>query len=238
MISDRKTSGVFVKTPVLVQDTYSVEEIAILFRVSRNSVYEWHKREDDPLPLRRMNGKKRGFFAYRDELLEWKQAQCGLGTRGTTGMAERSDEAFIIVREFMTRGLGLTGLPLLVYARIYGFCESGSPYFESKAHLGKILGVDTRSVVRAVRKLEEAGLVFEVGRQELSKGRETKVYRIDFEAARRAKGAIEGAGQSTHGEMPSDDRGPRPCRLLHDQTPCRPLTPCQLITKTENKDYR
>ena len=63
-------------------------------------------------------------------------------------MAERSDEAFIIVREFMTRGLGLTGLPLLVYARIYGFCESGSPYFESKAHLGKILGVDTRSVVR------------------------------------------------------------------------------------------
>lgn len=65
MISDRKTSGVFVKTPVLVQDTYSVEEIAILFRVSRNSVYEWHKREDDPLPLRRMNGKKRGFFAYR-----------------------------------------------------------------------------------------------------------------------------------------------------------------------------
>ena len=47
MISDRKTSGVFVKTPVLVQDTYSVEEIAILFRVSRNSVYEWHKREDD-----------------------------------------------------------------------------------------------------------------------------------------------------------------------------------------------
>lgn len=85
-------------------------------------------------------------------------------------MAERSDEAFIIVREFMTRGLGLTGLPLLVYARIYGFCESGSPYFESKAHLGKILGVDTRSVVRAVRKLEEVGLVFEVGRQELSKG--------------------------------------------------------------------
>ena len=121
-------------------------------------------------------------------------------------MAERSDEAFIIVREFMTRGLGLTGLPLLVYARIYGFCESGSPYFESKAHLGKILGVDTRSVVRAVRKLEEVGLVFEVGRQELSKGRETKVYRIDFEAARRRRGN-RGAGQSTHGEMPSDDAG-------------------------------
>ena len=86
-------------------------------------------------------------------------------------MAERSDEAFIIVREFMTRGLGLTGLPLLVYAGSTASAKADPPYFESKAHLGKILGVDTRSVVRAVRKLEEAGLVFEVGRQELSKGR-------------------------------------------------------------------
>lgn len=73
IMAERNKSSVFVKTPVLVQDTYSVEEIAILFRVSRNSVYEWHKREDDPLPLRRMNGKKRGFFAYRDELLEWSK---------------------------------------------------------------------------------------------------------------------------------------------------------------------
>lgn len=48
MISDRKTSGVFVKTPVLVQDTYSVEEIAILFRVSRNSVYEWTSARTTP----------------------------------------------------------------------------------------------------------------------------------------------------------------------------------------------
>lgn len=73
MMTERNKPSVFVKTPVLVQDTYSVEEIAILFRVSRNSVYEWHKREDDPLPLRRMNGKKRGLFAYRDELLEWSK---------------------------------------------------------------------------------------------------------------------------------------------------------------------
>lgn len=72
-MAERNKSSVFVKTPVLVQDTYSVEEIAILFRVSRNSVYEWHKREDDPLPLRRMHGKKRWFFAYRDELLEWSK---------------------------------------------------------------------------------------------------------------------------------------------------------------------
>ena len=52
---------------------YSVAEIAILLRVSRNAVYEWSLLEDDPLPLRRMMGRKRGRFAFRDELLEWSK---------------------------------------------------------------------------------------------------------------------------------------------------------------------
>ena len=46
---------------------------AILLRVSRNAVYEWSLLEDDPLPLRRMMGRKRGRFAFRDELLEWSK---------------------------------------------------------------------------------------------------------------------------------------------------------------------
>ena len=50
----------YVKVPVPIQDTYSVAEIAILLRVSRNAVYEWSLLEDDPLPLRRMMGRKRG----------------------------------------------------------------------------------------------------------------------------------------------------------------------------------
>lgn len=63
----------YVKIPVPIQDTYSVAEIAILLRVSRNAVYEWSLLEDDPLPLRRMMGRKRGRFAFRDELLEWSK---------------------------------------------------------------------------------------------------------------------------------------------------------------------
>lgn len=59
--------------PRPIQDTYSVAEIAILLRVSRNAVYEWSLLEDDPLPLRRMMGRKRGRFAFRDELLEWSK---------------------------------------------------------------------------------------------------------------------------------------------------------------------
>lgn len=38
----------YVKIPVPIQDTYSVAEIAILLRVSRNAVYEWSLLEDDP----------------------------------------------------------------------------------------------------------------------------------------------------------------------------------------------
>ena len=60
----------YVKVPVPIQDTNSVAEIAILLRVSSNAVYEWSLLEDDPLPLRRMMGRKRGRFAFSDELLE------------------------------------------------------------------------------------------------------------------------------------------------------------------------
>ena len=63
----------YVKVPVPIQGTYSVAEIAILLRVSRSAVYEWSLLEDDPLPLRRMMGRKRGRFAFRDELLEWSK---------------------------------------------------------------------------------------------------------------------------------------------------------------------
>ena len=63
----------YVKVPVPIRGTYSVAEIAILLRVSRNAVYEWSLLEDDPLPLRRTMGRKRGRFAFRDELLEWSK---------------------------------------------------------------------------------------------------------------------------------------------------------------------
>ena len=63
----------YAKVPVPIQDTYPVAEIATLLRVSRNAVYERSLLEDDPLPLRRMMGRKRGRFAFRNELLEWSK---------------------------------------------------------------------------------------------------------------------------------------------------------------------
>lgn len=69
--SKQSNSGPFVKRPVLQQDTYSVEEVAILLRISRNAVYELGRRETDPLPLHAIAKTRRGLFAYRDELLAW-----------------------------------------------------------------------------------------------------------------------------------------------------------------------
>ena len=61
----------YAKTPVPMQDFYSVEEIAILLRVGTNRIYAWHQDKEDPLPLRRIKGKRRGYFVIREELLEW-----------------------------------------------------------------------------------------------------------------------------------------------------------------------
>lgn len=65
--------GLYVKVPAPTRDAYLVAGMAILLRVSRNAVYEWSLLADDPLPLRRMMGRKRGRFAFRDELPEWSK---------------------------------------------------------------------------------------------------------------------------------------------------------------------
>ena len=44
------------------------------------------------------------------------------GPKGRDGPSPRE---FTTVRHFMMADLGLSGLPLLVYARIFGFCDAG-----------------------------------------------------------------------------------------------------------------
>lgn len=64
------------------------------------------------------------------------------GPRGRDGPSPRE---FTAVRHFMMADLGLSGLPLLVYARIFGFCDGGCDYFESKGNLARFLNVQERS---------------------------------------------------------------------------------------------
>ena len=85
------------------------------------------------------------------------------GPRGRDGPSPRE---FTTVRHFMMADLGLSGLPLLVYARIFGFCDAGCGYFESKGNLARFLNVQERSVHRAIRDLLDRGFIEECGQRE------------------------------------------------------------------------
>lgn len=92
---------------------------------------------------------------------------------------EEKKDGFVVVQEFMWKDLGLSGVALLVFARVFGFCRHGSgDFYESKARTAAFFGVNERTVFRAMRELIERGLLVEVGTYELGSGRKTKAYRV------------------------------------------------------------
>jgi len=81
-----------------------------------------------------------------------------------SGSGERDGgDAFLIVRRFMWRELGLKGVQLLVFARVYGFCAGGGSFYESRRSTAAYLGISERSVIRAVGELADGGLIVEEG---------------------------------------------------------------------------
>lgn len=99
-----------------------------------------------------------------------------------------SGDEFVVVHRFMIEELGLKGATLLVYARIYGFCETSNlNFYESKPKTAEFLGLSERTVFHSIRELTARGLIYEVGSHELGVGRSTKVYRIARAPSARAK---------------------------------------------------
>ncbi|CRH92385.1 Uncharacterised protein [Chlamydia trachomatis] len=108
-------------------------------------------------------------------------AQKGLAPMAAAGPKGRdgpSPREFASVRHFMMADLGLSGLPLLVCARIFGFCDAGCDYFESKGDLARFLNVQERSAYRAIHDLLDRGLIEECGVHVPARGHATKRYRI------------------------------------------------------------
>ena len=115
-----------------------------------------------------------------------------------------SRDEFVVVHRFMIEELGLRGAALLVYARIYGFCEtSGRDFYESKPKTAEFLGLSERTVFQSIRELIAKGLVYEVGSHELGVGRSTKVYRV-------ARAPSEGARPETAGKARAKRQSPKP----------------------------
>lgn len=93
---------------------------------------------------------------------------------------------YVKVYRFMTEGMRLTGAPLLVYARIFGFCKNaGGTYYESKPNMARFLGISERQAFRAVAYLIDRGLIVESGEHVVNK-RITKRYELVDEEVRRA----------------------------------------------------
>ena len=150
----------------------------------------------------------------------------------SAGSERASPEGFITLHGFMMKGMGLSGVPLLVFARIYGFNSAGLDFYESKPHLASFLNTTERSVYRAFSDLLEKGLIQESGSHRHASGAETKCYSVVWSA------------------IPPRARGPDPDKtsLLEilsveraqgdDESSVPGLTNCQPIRKADNKGFR
>lgn len=125
----------------------------------------------------------------------------------------------------MMADLGLSGLPLLVYARIFGFCDARCDYFESKSSLARFLNVQERSAHRAIRELLDRASSRSAACTPPARGHATERYRIVRE--RFPPGALANP----------DDSSGFPARKGDEMTG-KPLTICHPISKRDNEDFR
>ena len=77
-------------------------------------------------------------------------------------MRGHSAGEFATVYRFMTEGLGLRGSDLLVYARVFSFCqEETGAFFESAESCAEFLNMSERQVRRSLGSLLSRGLIAE-----------------------------------------------------------------------------
>ena len=86
----------YVKVPGPIRGTYSMVEIAILLRVSRNAVYEWSLLEDDSPATEEDDGQKEG----------------ALRVQGRAARVEQTARDVIVVRQ------NLSGRPASIRVEI------------------------------------------------------------------------------------------------------------------------
>ena len=153
---------------------------------------------------------------------------------------KRVDDEFVVAHRFMWRDHGLSGVTLLVYARIYGFCKDGGEFFESRGATAEFLGTTPRTVTRAIDELLEAGLICEAGTRETGNGRRTRSYRImdRIESESRLATHDEPSPDETSPDEPSPDKTSSLKALNPDGSSGLPVTGCHPIKKEDNKWFR
>ncbi len=168
---------------------------------------------------------------------------------GRTESFDLSGHGFVVVWDFMGQELGLKNADLVVYARIFGFENSGKPFFESKNGTAKFFGLSERAVFDAVKRLKARGLIEETGPCPEAKRIGSKCYKVAAEPLVEA-----GIVRLHHEEASYEERSPHedaaepgdPCHeaaallgsVSHEGSSPVPMQEVQPIPKQENKHFR
>lgn len=115
---------------------------------------------------------------------------------------------YVKVYQFMCSDLGLSGVELLVFARIFGFTLSGLPFYESRAKTAEFFGCTRRAVITAVGKLTEKGLIIETVSERSSRSGCNKEYVADLNRVSKLTGIAIGEETSLLDLSDGDETSP------------------------------
>lgn len=145
-----------------------------------------------------------------------------------------AEDEFVVAHRFMWRDLGLSGVSLMVYARIYGFCRDGGEFYESRASTADFLGTTSRTVTRAVDELLAAGLIKEAGTHDSASGRKTRRYILTHPPDIPSPDETSPDEMSSEGPHAPDEMSGVEA-LNPDGSSGLPVTGCHPIRKADNK---
>ena len=144
-----------------------------------------------------------------------------------------ASERFIVVYRFMWDELGLDGVTLRVFARIYGFCkDGGSEFFESRSATAGFLGTTPRTVTRSINELVGRGLIEQTGVHASSSGNVTRSYRLTRPAH---DGPSPPGKTSPHDDPSSPDSPSSQTALNPDGSSGAPVTTCHPKVNGEHR---
>lgn len=129
----------------------------------------------------------------------------------------RASHGYVRVYSFMGSALRLSGLELLVFARIFGFTVSGLPFFESRAKTAEFFGSSRRAVITAVGKLADKGLIKEIRHEDGAFSGKSKAYAADLKRVSEAAGIDIDAFLTTADEAHGEERSP--CDMPDGEAP-------------------
>lgn len=164
------------------------------------------------------------------------------------GAAHGIEGSFVVVHEFMAKGLGLKGNDLIVYARIFGFANAGKPYFESKAGSAGFCGISKRAAFSVVSRLKARGLIEEVEPCDEAKRIGSRCYipakgplsvlGITFATDEEPAYAQDAADEKPALPPSAASEGPSSSRASRDEEPSSgPLKKLHPIAKTDNSYF-